>query len=118
MLTVTVSLAIVWEPPPLGTTSTLTVPLLVSKLITDEICELIVVEVVKAETTAVAAINNRLHKTINENRWTLLFGVGTFIFYKDPLIVVLHFVKASQIIARVIMPMLLSPISIGGREIY
>lgn len=52
MLTVTVSLEIVWAPAPLGTTLTFTVPLVVNKLISVLICELMVVVAVRAETRA------------------------------------------------------------------
>jgi hypothetical protein len=53
VLTVTVSLAMVWAPEPVGSTFTLTVPLVVSRLIIGLRFELIVVEAVRAETAAV-----------------------------------------------------------------
>ena len=43
----------VWAPEPVGTTLTLTVPLVVKRLITELMLELMVVEAVNAETTAV-----------------------------------------------------------------
>ena len=56
VLTVAVSLAIVCAPDPVGVTLALTVPLLVNKLITELIFELMVVDAVRADTTVVALI--------------------------------------------------------------
>lgn len=61
MLTVTVSLATVWAPEPVGVTLTLTVPLVVKALITELIAEFTVVDAVAApamagDTTKVSSV--------------------------------------------------------------
>jgi hypothetical protein len=58
----------VWAPEPVGTTLTLTVPLVVKRLITELMLELMVVEAVKAETTAVENVaTSKVTATANTN---------------------------------------------------
>jgi hypothetical protein len=72
VLTVSVSLAIVCAPAPVGVTFAVTVPLLVKTLITEPIAELIVVDVVAAPAAVGIATAPANMATANIMFWLFL----------------------------------------------